>query len=169
VSVIVLLLAGAGIGGYLYGVKAANEKPEQAFLDAPDINPFSDSAPAHSETPAPVTFYTVLTESKEDKPVPVLPQKPPEDQREELKKQTPPEGGLSLMLQVASYRGREAASGLLEKMSGEGYSGTIEVADLGERGTWYRVRIGPYGSESEANRVLEKLRKERGLKGYIVR
>ncbi len=72
------------------------------------------------------------------------------------------------MLQVASYKKAEAASKLLESLSGEGYAGTVVRADLGDRGIWYRVRVGPYSGEQEAKRVLSKLRKERNLKGFVV-
>jgi cell division protein FtsN len=73
------------------------------------------------------------------------------------------------MLQIASYSKNEAASKLLTSLSAEGYSGTVVQADLGERGVWYRVRVGPYGSEKEARRALKKLREERNLKGFIVK
>jgi cell division septation protein DedD len=169
VSVVVLLLAGAGILGFLYGVKKADRSPGQASMDLTEDPQRSVSIPAPSETPAPVTFYTVLTESKEEKPAPAQPREPSEKPVEKEMNESPPEGDLSLLLQVASYKSREAARQQLENLSAEGYSGTIQVADLGERGTWYRVRLGPYGSEGEADRILEKLRKERDLKGYIVR
>jgi cell division septation protein DedD len=73
------------------------------------------------------------------------------------------------MLQVASFKIRQAAVDLLGDLSAEGYTGTVQVADLGERGTWHRVMVGPYKSEKEAGDVLESLRQKRNLKGYIVR
>jgi cell division protein FtsN len=169
VSVVVVLLAGAGITGYLFGLKEAARQSQQASLDPPDATQASEHDPARSETPAPVTFYSVLTESREEVTVPAKPQTSSADERKAETEVGQPGGDLSLILQVASYRGRETASNLLENLSAEGYSGTILAADLGERGIWYRVRIGPYKSENEASRILEKLRRERDLKGFIVR
>lgn len=173
VSIVVLLLAGAVMTGYFYGLKKAEERSRQlTALSVPAVPLPSEEDPSNVETPAPVTFYTVLTEPREeDVSEPPKPVEGPAGQLREEAEHEPelPDGGLSLILQVASYRGREAAAKLLESLASEGYSGTIQVADLGERGIWYRVRIGPYGSESEANRVLEELRTERDLKGYVVR
>jgi cell division septation protein DedD len=73
------------------------------------------------------------------------------------------------MLQVASYKDQANARKLLQDLLSEGYTGTVVRAELGDRGVWFRVRIGPYGSGGEAERVLTKLRDERKLKGYIVK
>lgn len=169
VSFVVLLLAGAAIAGYLYGLKKAAERAEQVSLDIHDAPPISEPDHARSETPAPVTFYTVLTESRQDVTAPSSPQETARVQPKETPEPGQATGDLSLVLQVASYRNRETAANLLKNLSSEGYSGTIQFVDLGERGTWYRVHVGPYGSEPEAKRILDKLRTERDLKGYIVR
>lgn len=170
VSVVVLLMAGAAVGGYLYGMKKTAGTKEPVSLNSSSVPPDTDghSSPSGT-TPAPVTFYTVLTEPREEVPETLTPVNPPEERQGEEAEVDQAGGDLSLILQVASYRGREPAANLLESLSTKGYSGTIQAADLGERGIWYRVRIGPYGSEKEAARILEKLRKERDLKGYIVR
>ena len=41
--------------------------------------------------------------------------------------------------------------------------------DLGERGVWYRVRLGPVYGKPEADKMLAALKARRGLKGYIVK
>jgi cell division septation protein DedD len=169
VSVVVLLLAGAGVAGYLYGLGEADRKlaetsgTESAPAQAPEV---SSSEP---ENPAPVTFYTVLTEPRDETaPSPNVEKSPPAKPAKKEKAALPANGG-SLMLQVASFKIRQAAVDLLGDLSAEGYTGTVQVADLGERGTWHRVMVGPYKSEKEAGDVLESLRQKRNLKGYIVR
>jgi cell division septation protein DedD len=170
VGVVVLLLAGAGLAGYLFGVGESERRlSADSGVEAIET-PVPDTASQGGDDRTPVTFYTVLTEPRaEDPPAPVPetespPQPPPGKEKVEL-----PENAGSLMLQVASYRSREAAGELLKNLASEGYAGTIQVADLGDRGTWHRVRIGPYRTEKDAERVLENLRDERNLKGYIVR
>ena len=169
VGIVVVLLAGAGLVGYVLGGRDAEERLTQVSETTADISPEPEPVPARTDTRSPVTFYTVLTETKGETPPSPTPRKAPAETEEEPAAVDRSGGDLAIFLQVASYKGRESAAGLLEKLSAEGYSGSVQVADLGERGTWYRVRIGPYGSEEEAKRVLDKLRKERDLKGYIVR
>ena len=73
------------------------------------------------------------------------------------------------MLQVASYKDQLNARKLLQDLSSEGYAGTVVRAELGERGVWFRVRVGPYKSVKESEGVLKKLREQRKLKGYVVK
>jgi len=159
------------MAGYFYGLEAAAEKNQNGSLSDPGTPTAAEMDSARSETPAPVTFYSVLTEPRDEAPSPAPQPEPQRVQRVEVEETAPakPDGNLSLMLQMASYRGREAAERLLENLSAEGYEGTVRVADLGERGIWYRVQIGPYGTEKEAGIILEKLRMDRDLKGYIIR
>ena len=169
VSVVVILLAVAGLAGYHIGRKETEKRIKTVSGKTAESTVASDPTPALSGTPAPVTFYTVLTETRDESPTPPRPETKPADTKGKEKDSKQAKDDLSFILQVASYKGREAAVSLLEKLSAEGYTGTVQVADLGERGTWYRVRIGPYGSEDKAKEVLVKLREERNLKGYIVR
>jgi cell division septation protein DedD len=164
------MLAAAVLGGYLYGLREAEKRDGPSALSEDVSVPVPVPSPPEEDARAPVTFYTVLTEPRKETPFPPKPlkDKPPQAPPAKAGVDDPETGG-SLILQVASYQTKEAAGKLLEKLSAEGYSGTIQVADLGERGTWYRVRIGPYRSEKDAERVLQNLRNERKLKGYIVR
>ena len=170
VSIVVLLLAGAGLAGYFYGLGEAEKRSVPAPRTDGAQAPVPDPSSSEKGDRAPVTFYTVLTEPRNEAAPPQAPApaKTPEPVPEKEKVGRPETGG-SLILQVASYKDREAAKRQLEKLSAEGYAGTVQVADLGDRGTWYRVRIGPYRNEKDALKILEKLRKERNLKGYIVR
>jgi cell division septation protein DedD len=170
VSVVVLLLAAAGLLGYLYGLKESEREALQSpQTTAADVSQDTGQHSAAADTPAQVTFYTVLTEPRDDTLPPPQPKKLiPETSREE-DGQDQPKGNLALMLQAASYPRRESAMELLETLAEEGYSGTVQRVDLDERGIWFRVRIGPYGSEEEAKKVLATLKEERNLKGYIVR
>lgn len=61
-------------------------------------------------------------------------------------------------LQLAALKERETAEGLWRRLSDEapdlvdGLRHRIAVADLGERGTFYRLRIGPFASRAAAQR-----------------
>lgn len=170
VSIVVLLVAGAGLAGYIYGQKKARESSETvqpvSSLDQGVVAPSSEPL---AEDQASVTFYSALTEARENPAPPEAPAPKPAPAPTPVPAATPTATKSSVMLQIASYSKNEAASKLLTSLSAEGYSGTVVRADLGERGVWYRVRVGPYGGEKEARRALGKLREERSLKGFVVR
>jgi cell division septation protein DedD len=42
----------------------------------------------------------------------------------------------------------------------KGYKAYILVSDLGARGIWYRVRVGPFTDEAEARKTLESITQE---------
>jgi cell division septation protein DedD len=178
---VVILLGGAGLAGYFYGLKHAVPPTGEAGLgSAGGIQNRAESKPSMGGTQASVTFYSELKEPRKDVPS-TVPPRPVESTRAavEAKPAAPPAsasgirdpvtGRGSLMLQVASYKDQANAQKLLQDLSAEGYTGTVVRAELGERGLWFRVRIGPYSDEGEAERVLKKLRDERKLKGYIVK
>jgi len=178
---VVILLGGAGLAGYYYGMKQA-ERPTHDMDDSATggINEGAESKPQNAGTEASVTFYSALTEPRKDVPA-VVSREPLEKSRTAMatKPAAPPAttseirdtvpGNGSAMLQVASYKDQTSAHKLLEDLSSDGYSGTVLRADLGERGIWYRVRIGPYAQGGEAELVLKRLREERKLKGYVVK
>lgn len=181
VSIVVILLGGAGLAGYFYGLKHAVPPTGEAGLgSAGGIQNRAESKPSMGGTQTSVTFYSELKEPRKDVPS-TVPPRPVESTRAavEAKPAAPPAsasgirdpvtGRGSLMLQVASYKDQANARKLLQDLSAEGYTGTVVRAELGERGVWFRVRIGPYSDEREAERVLKKLRDERKLKGYIVK
>ncbi|MEL6212489.1 MAG: SPOR domain-containing protein [Pseudomonadota bacterium] len=73
----------------------------------------------------------------------------------------------SHLVQVAAFRSEEEADAFWRGMSGklggylDGKAKNIEVADLGDRGIYYRLRIGPFASSGDASSYCAGL-KERG-------
>jgi cell division septation protein DedD len=49
-----------------------------------------------------------------------------------------------------------------------GFDAYVARADLGARGTWYRVRVGRYGSRAEAQQAVAKLRASGSARDAIV-
>ena len=179
VSIVVILLGGAGLAGYFYGLKQAARTAAQA-LSEPVPGEETGSDPHVEGSDAAVTFYSALTEPRKDPPVAKAPEpakpalKPVEEKPGAPTAVVPDTGqsvpdGRSILLQVASYKDQISAQKLLEELSSDGYSGTVVQADLGERGVWFRVRVGPYPTEKDARNVLDILREKRKLKGYIVK
>jgi cell division protein FtsN len=55
----------------------------------------------------------------------------------------------------ATFKARHAA------IAG-GLSQDVQKADLGSKGTWYRLRFGPFADKASANAACDKLRAEGG-------
>jgi len=71
-------------------------------------------------------------------------------------------------VQVASTKDEASASALVRKLKQLGYAGFSVRADIPNKGTWYRVRVGPYRSKSEAEQIRQELLKDQ-FEGIIVK
>ena len=60
---------------------------------------------------------------------------------------------------VGSYRTKAAASAEAERIKAKGHDAFVERADLGRRGTWYRVKVGRFKARSEAEQLRKKIHK----------
>jgi cell division septation protein DedD len=74
---------------------------------------------------------------------------------------TSPEAGkeAGFAVQVYSFKDQQRADIAVNNLKKDGYKAYIEISDLGEKGTWYRVRIGGLANEVEAKALLETIRK----------
>ncbi len=75
---------------------------------------------------------------------------------------TSPEHGqeVSFAVQVYSFQNQKKAEAALANLKNGGYNHAyITVSDLGEKGAWYRVRIGGLENETQAKALLETIRK----------
>ncbi len=78
-----------------------------------------------------------------------------------------PGGGYTL--QIASFQDAVDALRLKERLVSLGYSSYTEQADLGEKGVWTRVLVGPYESEQHASAAASRLRAEEKLTPLVRR
>ena len=80
---------------------------------------------------------------------------------------TPTVTGGTHVVQVGAFRSNEEAMGMWKRMQGKlgdylsGKSPDIEVADLGDKGVYHRLRVGPFSSSDDAKTYCEGL-KSRG-------
>ncbi len=64
----------------------------------------------------------------------------------------------SFAIQVYSFKDKVRADAALETLRQKGHENAyIMTSDLGVRGIFYRVRVGPFANEGEAQTVLEKI------------
>jgi cell division protein FtsN len=73
----------------------------------------------------------------------------------------------NLTIQAASFKDPKDAEQMVAALKKKGYPAYKIIGIVPERGVWYRVRIGHYGSSDEAAATLKKLKKE-GYTPYLV-
>jgi cell division septation protein DedD len=71
-------------------------------------------------------------------------------------------GGFSV--QVASYSLKSEAEAVRSKLAGKGYNVFITESNLGDKGTWYRVRVGRRLEQDAAKELCGKL----GRGAYVI-
>ncbi len=71
------------------------------------------------------------------------------------------------VVQVASFKAQADAQRLEVRLQAAGYPAFTETATLGEKGTWYRVRIGPYADSASAQQVVEGVKAREKLSAFM--
>ena len=92
-------------------------------------------------------FYTILPETET----------PLTDREWVRQKSAPAEKGVSYMLQAASYSAYKDADQLKAKLILNGLSSSIQKVSIENKGTYYRVRVGPFDSTEQVDRARETL------------
>ena len=72
-------------------------------------------------------------------------------------------------VQIGSFGKAADAIALKNRMLDKDYPAFVREVDLGDKGLWYRVRIGPYAGSDTAGEVLEHLQKNEQLEGFVSR
>lgn len=78
-----------------------------------------------------------------------------------------PKGTYSV--QVGSFAAAGDAGAFKKKLIDKGFSAFVVEADLGAKGLWYRVRLGPYADAEAAKTVQQLAEKKEQIKGFISR
>lgn len=73
------------------------------------------------------------------------------------------------VVQVGSFGSATDAASLRQTMIEKGYPAFLAEADLGERGIWYRVRIGPYADATAAGAVRQIIHDKEQIEGLVTR
>jgi cell division protein FtsN len=163
-------------------------KPAPPVQPAPQPQPQTDPAAAQQPAAAgtqpepPLSFYKTLPSgqksnvlgsginTKDDKvkqplqaPIPANMMKPPasDPQRPPTDKPAGAEKASStgFTVQVASFPLKSEAETLKSKLSGKGYNVVISESHQGDKGTWYRVRVGRRLDQEAAKELAGKLGK----------
>ena len=142
----------AGIAIYFFKTPipfADRPKPQEKPLAA-DQKAAEASKSAKSEDKPRFDFYTIL---------PGKEQSVTERQLRDAAKQPPKPGAPkeSYFLQAGSFPNPADADGLKAKLALMGMEANVEPASIAGKGTWYRVRLGPYTRVDDINRIRQQL------------
>ena len=72
------------------------------------------------------------------------------------------------LLQVGAFQNPADADNLKARLALLGVEAAVEPTNLSEKGTWYRVRVGPYGKVDDINRVRQTLA-QNGIEASLVK
>lgn len=71
-------------------------------------------------------------------------------------------------IQAASVKNKPDADRLVNKLKKRGYPAYVLTSKIEGKGTWHRVRIGPFATKGDATQILNALR-QTGMKPILVR
>jgi len=60
-------------------------------------------------------------------------------------------------IQISSFSDDKKAQSLLNELKEKGYPAFVVSRDLGEKGIWYRVRVGLFSAKAEAQEFLKEI------------
>lgn len=78
-----------------------------------------------------------------------------------------PQGSYSV--QVGSFGAAADAGKLKQRLLDKAYPAFLVEADLGSKGIWYRVRLGPYADRASAESMQVLVQQQDKIKGFISR
>lgn len=104
-------------------------------------------------------FYKILPGTEE-----VLPEKAPK----ETQKGSTAGAKDAFLLQAGAFQSAPDADNLKARLALLGVEASIQTTTLPDKGVWHRVRIGPYTSIEELNRVRDTL-KQNGVQTTLVK
>lgn len=77
--------------------------------------------------------------------------------------------GGNYIIQVASVQKKSGAQDLSARLSKSGYPAFVEETDLGAKGIWFRVYVGPFGSREAADGTASSLKAAHFASSPLVR
>lgn len=160
------------------------EAPAEAAGEPPASPTDDDYAPPAKATepkPAPKPAETKVAESKpapvpgkvEPAPVPTRTTAPAQGGglKDAIARATqrPTEAvpGGAFTLQISAFQSRAEADRFAAKLRDRGYAPYIITAEVPNKGTWYRVRMGSFPSKDAASRYLTDFKRETQLQAFV--
>lgn len=104
--------------------------------------------------------------------LPAEPKQPPQQQQQPVtpppQTKTPAPAKEKIFLQAGSFRKNDEAENMKARLALLGVFASVQAIDLAEKGTWYRVRIGPFSNKTDSDQTSASLR-ENGIETQFVK
>ncbi|GIX46812.1 MAG: hypothetical protein KatS3mg131_1023 [Candidatus Tectimicrobiota bacterium] len=132
-----------------YTTLAADQPPEPALA-----SPAGPAATAAQE-PAPPA------------PAPAAPPASPRQAPTEARLARPPVA-TAYSVQVGSFRARDQAETLKQRLSDKGYTPRVQLVHVPGKGLWYRVRVGEFAERTAAQQLAQRLARQEQLPALVI-
>ena len=178
VTGVFLLALGSGLAGGRWAIQREgilSSKPSRVDQIPDESKPAEPLTKAPSESASDavsvdtLTLPPVTTEQNLPLPSPDMVQSSSNAPAAGLSADKPSKSPIRYVVQAVSTPSRNDASVARKKIMNAGYSAGIFEVDLGERGKWYRVYIGPFDTETEAMQVLTSVKQISGFTSSFVK
>lgn len=136
-----------------------NSAPLGSGINLPKGGYLPPPAPPAAAAPAPAVAAPVAETAAVKEPAAKAPAAAPAPPREVAAPKT--SAGGSFVVQVAATKDQAEAKRLVDKLKGKGFATASERADLGAKGVWYRVVVGPYGDQAAADKAAAQLKQQK--------
>lgn len=145
------------------------EKSDEKAKGAPAAKS-PEAAPAKSEEKPRFDFYNILPgtdDPAKSKPAPATgPATPaPEKEPEQSAASAPKE---VFFLQAGAFQNAADADNMKARLAMLGIEAAVQAGNSGDRGTFHRVRIGPFSRVEEVNRTRDTL-KQNGIDSTLIK
>ena len=116
--------------------------------------------------PVPPVDVPVATASNASSAAPPVQAKPAAPAASDVS--TSPAAAGAYLLQIGAYKSQEEADSSWRAFAAKhaallaGFSPNVKQVDLGDKGTWYRLRIGSFADKDAANALCERLKTDGG-------
>lgn len=125
-------------------VKKAEIPPQESDALPKDESPVATQTEENNKH---FDFYNILPDTgKTTKPIP-----------EETKKNSPDTQSAQYYLQIGAFQNEQDADNMKAKLALQGFEALVQTAAIPEKGTWHRVRIGPFSTAEQTNKTKEDL------------
>jgi cell division septation protein DedD len=72
-------------------------------------------------------------------------------------------------VQVSSFKTAAEADTFAKQLRARGHKAHVQKVEIPNRGTWYRVKIGPFGTQNEAIRYRTAFEAKEKMPGFVLR
>jgi cell division protein FtsN len=173
VGVLIGLMVALAIAFYLNRTPLPfmTAKPKQAEKNGSPVKPppiaglpQGDAAPAATPEKPKFDFYRILPGSEE----PVTEKEIRERMRAGAKGGQQESAKDVYFIQAGSFQNPAEADNQKARLAILGFESSVEPANLPDKGTWYRVRMGPYARLDDINKVRQALA-QNGIEASLIK